>query len=188
MRIVKNPIRLTAVFLSIFSFIVISLILTGWFDPQPNGELVWERSLFPVIASARSERVVLVDEGAFEKRPFSVRLTAVFDEGNPDSRYGLLLDDLSVTISPTGYAAIEQSGAAIVPYAPFPHVDRDGVNEIWVDVDGDTVVVRLNRELFWQGKAQVWGDIGVVVENFGDGMGGEETAVVDFRKLSLWRD
>ena len=177
--------RKTAVFLSILAIIAIVLILTGWFDPQPYGELAWKRPLSPIIVPARSERVVWVNGVTGEV--FSVRLTAVFDEGNPDSRYGLLIgdvaDNLSITISPTGYAAIEQGGAVIVPYAPFPHVQRDSVNEIWVDVDGDAVTVRLNRELFWQGEADVDGGLGVLVENFG-----EETAVVDFQTLALWRD
>ncbi len=166
--------------LFIFTIIAIVLILTGWFDPQPYGELAWKRPLFPITASARSERAVWTGEEV--DGVFSVRLTAVFAEGNPDSRYGLLLDDLSIIISPTGYAAIEQGGAVIVPYAPFPHVYRDDVNEIWVDVDGEAVTVRLNRELFWQGEAVAAGEIGVVVENFGD-----SGATVDFQRLSYFR-
>ena len=165
-------------------------MLTGWFDPQLYGELAWTQELAPITALARSERIVWVNEELSEL-PFSVRLTAVFSQGNPDSRYGLLIgdvaDNLSITISPTGYAAIEQGGAVIVPYAPFPHVHRDDVNEIWVDVDGDAVVVRLNRELFWQGDVDLSArGVGLLVENFGDS--GEETAVVDFQTLSLWRD
>lgn len=169
----------TAVLLLVLAIIAITLVLTGWFDPQPYGELVWEQKLSPVTVPARSERVVWIDEGV--DGAYSLRLTAVFSKGNPDSRYGLLLDDLSITISPTGYAAIEQGGAVIMPYAPFPHVHRDDVNEIWVDVDGDAVTVRLNRELFWQGRTAVKGDVGVMVENFGDS--GDS---VDFQTLALW--
>lgn len=176
----------TAVSLFLLTLIAIGLILTDWFDPQPYGELAWERQLSLVIVPARSEQIIWIDEGADEG--FSVRLTAVFADGNPDSRYGLLLDDLRITISPTGYAAVEQGGQAIVPYAPFPHVHRDSINEIWLDVgtgDGTVrpVTVRLNRELFWQGDVALSAnEMGVLVENFG-----EETAVVDFQTLSFFQ-
>jgi len=175
----------TAVFLSIFTIIAIGLILTGWFDPHPYGELAWERQLSAITIPARSEQVVWVDEGV--EGAYSVRLTAVFTNGNPDSRYGLLLDDLRITISPTGYAAIERGDQVIVPYAPFPHVHRDKVNEIWIDVgagDGSlrSVTARLNRELFWQGDVAFSAkNIGVIAENFGD-----SEAVIAFQTLSFF--
>lgn len=172
----------TAVFLFTFTIIAIGLILTGWFDPHPYGELAWQRQLSPITVPARSERIAWVDEAV--DGDYSVRLTAVFANGNPDSRYGLLLDDLRITISPTGYAAIEQGRQVLVPYAPFPHVHRDSVNEIWVNVGATDaglrpVSVRLNRELFWQGDVALSAaGIGVVAENFGD-----EKAVIDFQTL-----
>ena len=180
--------RKTAVFLSFLSLITIIIIASGWVDPHPVGVLAWEQTLFPITAPAHGGRVVWLDEGVNE--PFSVRLTAVFTNGNHDSRYGLLLGDkanpLSITISPTGYAAVDLGETAVMPYAPFPHVRRDGVNEIWVDVDGEAVIVRLNRELFWQGEAVVDGGLGLKVENFGDGDFALQTAVVDFQTLSFF--
>lgn len=177
----------TAVFLSLFTIIVIGLILSGWFDPHPYGELAWERQLSAITVPARGEQVVWIGEGG--EGDYSVRLTAVFANGNPDSRYGLLLDDLRITISPTGYATIEQGGQVLVPYAPFTHVRRDSVNEIWVDVGVDNmalrpVTVRLNRELFWQGDVALSAaGMGIVAENFGD-----DEAVIDFQMLSFFDD
>ncbi len=180
----------TAVLLLIIILAAIGWIMTGRSDPQVVGELVWQKELFTLRSLSGMREVVWLDE-ELPEGAFSVRLTAVYNDSNPDSQYGLLLgrtaDPLVIAISATGFAGIEQN-SVIVPYAPFLHVHPDTTNEIWLNMGAvkggmRSVAVRLNRELFWQGDVDLLqGKIGLMVENFDEG----KTAVVQFQTLMLF--
>ncbi len=181
----------TAVILSLITFAAITLILSGRFDPQPYGEPVWEKGHFLLRAPAHGQKIVWLGK-KMPEGDFSLRLTAVHINGHSDNQYGLILgsdtEKLAITLSSAGYAAIEWK-TVIMPYAPFPHVHHNDVNEIWLDMgtakDGiRPVTVRLNRELFWQGDIDLLhGGIGVMVENFGE----SETIAIRVDTLTLFQ-
>jgi hypothetical protein len=172
------------------------LILSGVFDPKPNGVLVAERPLFPQIVAPQAPRITWLEESV-PAGNYSVRLTAAQETGEKgrgmDVGYGLVLgnDDthVAVSVSPLGYLSVWQVQAqeleAIMPWQTWPHVGRDlAANEIWVDVaEGNQVTVRINREFLWQGEIEpLSGQVGVIAESFG------ETAVVDFQKLEIFAE
>ena len=121
-----------------------------------------------------------------------MRLTAVYQSGERDIGYGLLLGTLHTTtaikLSPLGYLTIAQSPISnlqspisLLPWQTWPHV-RPNQNEIWLDVDGSQWTVRVNRELLWVGEVAGRVErVGVVGEGFG-----EETAVIAFPTLELF--
>ncbi len=165
--------------------LVIILILSGVFDPKPVGALVWERPLMPQTIPAHTRQIIWLD--AAPDSAYSLRLTAAHQSGETDIAYGLALgsddDFLTVTVSPLGYAAVEETQSSIInyhfPFQPWPHVHPDE-NEIGLDVVDGRITVHINREWLWAGEASGDGQIGLLMESWG------ETAVVDFQTLTLF--
>ncbi|MCA9999014.1 MAG: hypothetical protein KDE56_24795 [Anaerolineales bacterium] len=193
--------RLTAVFLLLTILLLVGFIASGWGDPQPLGELVQTVQPGTMTILARGDQVMWLETKPLGER-FSVRLTAVFQTGQRDIGYGLLLGTPHTTtalqLSPLGDLTLQQSPISnlhspfsnphspipILPWQPWPHVRSDH-NEIWLDVDGDHWTVRVNRELLWVGEvAERVERVGVV----GEGFGGKETAVVTFPSLELFEE
>ena len=198
---ILNLLQGTAVFLLVFGVIGAIFVWSGIVDPKPIGEL--QVKISPVAKLLVDEnRQIVWQDVSLPVDGFSVRETAVFQSGNADSFYGIAIGNvqnyLVVGVSPLGYAMIEQStinsqqsttnNAQIsksqphLPFQTWPHV-RTGstANEIWVDVVGDRVTVRLNRELLWIGDVDgLDGRVGIWGESFG------ETAVIDFQQLQLF--
>ena len=186
--------RGTAVLLLCVMLTGILFIGTGVFDAQPVGVLQAVYRPFGQIDVGQSRRVVWLD-APLPHEDFSVRVTAVYQSGESDSLCGLAIGNdegyLFVGVSPSGYVTVEQSTSPqssvlspqpLVPFQTWPHVHAGTEpNEIWIDVIGDEVTVRINRELLWAGEvAGAGGQVGVVVESFG------ETAVFDFPMLQLF--
>ena len=176
----------------------ILLIAGGAFDPQPFGPLNWQQELTPLTLPAQ-ERVITWLPQELPNQPYSLRLLAARERGEADIAYGLVVGDeeayLAVVVSPLGYLTVWQEGKncqlsmvncqlSMMPWQTWPHV-RTGeeANEIWLDVAGEQVSIRINRELLWEGQARGLGkQVGVIGESFG------ETAVVDFRTLKLFTE
>ena len=175
--------RGTAVLL--FGTIVFVALLIGFgvFDPKPLGEVRWQKSVEVVQIGAGEREVLWLDE--YVSGVFSVRGTAVYQSGEKDIIYGLVLGDdddyLAVAVSPLGYVTVWQSDIVLMPLQPWPHVHTgNGTNEFWVDVAGDGVTVWLNREVLWVGEVAVAGGVGVIGESWG------ETAVIEFPTIELF--
>jgi hypothetical protein len=168
----------TAVFL-------ILLITMGVFDPKPVGERIIALPATSLRVSQPGQSIQWLDT-PLPDGDFSVRATAVFQEGTPDSGIGLALggeaDTFVVAVSPLGYVLVQQAGETVLPWQPWPHVRSDNAsNEIWIDVRGQTVIVRLNREQLWQGNYLLsTRNIGLFGENFG------ETAVYKIPALEIF--
>lgn len=205
--------RGTAVFLLAVWLVGSFLISWGLFDPKPIGSVqaVYHPDVQTV--ATQSHRLNWLDvplpDGAF-----SVRVTAVYQSGEPDSLYGLALgnddDYFMAAVSPLGYVTVAQKtknkkqstenkkqltinnqqltinnqSSPLFPLQPWPHVHTGTLpNEIWVDVVGEEVTVRINRELLWVGRIEaVDGQMGVVGVSFG------ETAVFDFQSLAWYQE
>ena len=168
----------TAVFLII-------LIASGVFDPKPVGELQKTLPATTLAVEQPGQAIKWLDV-PLPDGDFSVRGTAVFQSGNLDSGVGLALGDaddaLVVAVSPLGYVLVQQADEGLLPWQPWPHVNfEDAPNEIWIDVRGTEVTVRLNRELLWQGEHSLsTRSFGLFGERF------EETAVYTFPTLELF--
>jgi hypothetical protein len=173
--------RWTAVCLFITIITMIILIGSGLFDPKPVGSLQWQKSLTQTIPAQSQQITWLGDVPAGD---FSVRVTAVYQSGELDSQYGLIIgqddDYLAITVSPTGYAAIWQQ-SPVRPFAPWPHVQMGNApNEIGLDRVNGRVTIRINREILWQGEVQVIGEVGVFGESWG------KTAVIRYPSIQLY--
>ena len=189
-------IRLIVLPLLLAAMTIITLIAMGIFDPQPVGELQWERPLPTLTLKPQTPQLVPLDIDLSDI-DYSLRLTAVHQSGDPDSGYGLALGQQSpliIALSPLGYTAIwQQPDSAFslqpsvfyFPWQTWPHV-RPGSNEIWVDVirgqepSTGHITIRLNRELLWSGDVLLDDGISLYSETFGD------TAVVNFQTLQLF--
>ncbi len=185
--------------LSLFATLILfSLIATGVFDPKPVGPEKWRRTLTPREVPAQSRQIFWLDRPLPDAN-ISLHLEAAYLDGDADSGYGLVIGDdiyhLAVAVSSLGYVAIwlqqEQSTTGgipelvfILPWQTWPHV-RTGhqVNEIWLDRLGDHLIIRVNRELLWQGAVEgLTGRVGLIGESFG----GKTT--IDYRQLKLFAD
>jgi hypothetical protein len=172
--------------LGLLTLLLVAVIATGAFDPQPAGPQTLDLSLGETVIATQDEQLVWLEaiEATAAQQATTWQLTAAFTGGNPDMGYGLALGDagraLVVAASPLGYAVIWERDAAgntlatHLPWQTWPHV-RTGqsVNELWVDVvpgdETDQVAVRLNRELLWQGTvAPLGGSAGLWAVSFGD--------------------
>lgn len=180
---------LAAVLLLLLSVATIAAISAGIMDPGPAGPPLARHTLGSRQTKAGEERhmwIAGVPTGAY-----TVRLTAAHAGGEPDSAYGLILgnDDgyFVAALSPLGYAAVwEQQGAIRemhLPWQPWPHVETGSTsNEIQVDVTGDAVTVRINRELLWQGRASLPDPAaGIFLQSFG------RATTVDFQTISFYQ-
>lgn len=165
--------------------LLILLIASGFFDPKPVGELQKTLPATTLAVEQPGQTIRWLDE-PLPDGDFSVRGTAVFQSGNPDSGVGLALGDADdafvVAVSPLGYVLVQQAGTPLLPWQPWPHVQFDDApNEIWIDVRGTEVTVRLNRELLWQGEYLLsTRNLGLFGERF------EGTAVYTFPTLELF--
>lgn len=165
--------------------LLIILIASGLFDPKPVGE---RQKTLPTTTLAVDQpgQTIRWLDAPLPAGDFSVRGTAVFQSGNPDSGIGLALGDEAqafvVAVSPLGYVLVQQAGMPLRPWQPWPHVQLDdAANEIWIDVRGQVITVRLNRELLWQGEHSLpTRSLGL----FGEGF--EATAVYTFPTLELF--
>lgn len=191
--------RWTAVTLFAGTLLLTLLIATSIFDPQPNGALQQSITLAPQSVTPQGGTLTWLDI-PLPNGPFSARLTAAHVAGPLDSAYGLALggpeNHTTVAVSPTGYVSMQHSQttapdgplepAALLPWQTWPHVVAGGApNEIWVDVNDTRVRVHINRELLWVGTLGLPpGQFGLVAENFADG---EESAVIDFQTLEIYR-
>lgn len=189
-----QPLRTALAALLATAVFLILLITAGLFDPKPVGEPQKRVANSRLQIDQPGQTVRWLDT-PLPDGDFSVRGTAVLQSGNPDSGIGLALGNdaraFVVAVSPLGYVLIQQAGEAVLPWQPWPHVQgNDLPNEIWIDLRGDEITVRLNREQLWQGV--------VVLEErkvglFGEGYGGEtaglseaEVAVYTFPSIEIF--
>lgn len=181
----KLSLRGMLVCLLVTAVFLIILIASGVFDPKPAGEL---QKTVPATTRTVSElgQTIRWLDAPLPDGDFSVRGTAVFQSGNPDSGVGLALGDeeqaFVAAVSPLGYVLVQQAGETLLPWQPWPHVQmEENPNEIWIDVRGSEMTVRLNRELLWQGNVDLPGRrLGLFGEEFGG------TAVYIFTAIELF--
>jgi hypothetical protein len=166
--------------------LLISLIVSGRFDPQPLGTLQWSQE--PVTASQFfSEPRIVWLARPLPPPPYTIRLTAALQSGDPDSAYGLALGSeneyLVTAVTPTGYFLPPTPNPhSPFPILPWPHINQlNAANEIWLDVTTESVTIRINGELYGEERLAVPpGHIGLW------GMSWGETAVIDFRHIELF--
>lgn len=181
----KFPGRGALAFLLAAAVLLISLIASGVFDPKPVGTRQTTLPATRLPISQVGQTIRWLDE-PLPEGDFSVRGTAVLQSGTPDSGVGLALgsdaEAFVVAVSPLGYVLVQQAGEPLLPWQPWPHVRPDDTaNEIWIDVRGEAITVRLNRELLWQGNYSLsTRSLGLFSEGFG------ETAVYTFPILELF--
>lgn len=164
---------------------VIILIALGLFDPKPVGTLQTTLPEATLSVNNPGQTIQWLPD-PLPQTDFSVRGTAVWQSGSQDSGIGIALGNLEhnlvVAVSPLGYVLIQQNGEAVLPWQPWPHVQFGEMpNEIWLDVRGERVTVRLNRELLWQGEISLLDcRLGLFGENFG------ETAEFNFSTVQIF--
>lgn len=166
---------LAAVLLLVATVAAISLISTGLFDPQPLGEQVSRQTLSPRTVAAGETGLFWTDT-PLPETPASLRLDA---EGGTKATagYGLAVGNpeeyLGAAVSSAGYVALwQQAGSErnyLLPWQPWPHVRPDASNEMQIDVDGEQITIRVNRELLWQGESQLHGrQVALLGQGFAD--------------------
>ena len=177
-RTILAGLLITAVFLII-------LIAAGVFDPKPVGTVQTTLPAMLVRVEQAGQTIKWLGE-PLPAADFSVRETAVWQSGSQDSGMGLAIgsktDNLIVAVSPLGYVLVQQNGVELLPWQPWPHVRLGDVsNEIWIDVQGDMVAIRINRELLWRGSMALSGrNLGLFTEHFG------ETAVFSSQSIQIY--
>jgi hypothetical protein len=193
MPVISKPRLVTLLaFLLIGSIIlVVFLLALGFSDPTANENQIWQASLSTMQLSSGTREIQWLREN-LPQPPFSVRITASHDSGDLDSAYGILLDQenskLAVMVSPLGYTSIWRESNSTnkinedyVAWQSWPHV-RTGSeeNEIYVSLIGDSMSVRVNRELLWVGSGidSIY-RIGIIGESFG------EDATLKFRLAEI---
>jgi hypothetical protein len=181
----KQPLRGALAYLLATAVFLIMLIAAGVFDPKPVGKLQTSLPATSVAVSKPGQTITWLAE-PLPAGDFSVRGTAVWQSGSLDSGAGFVLgteiNQFIVAISPLGYVLIQQDDDNILPWQPWPHVRLENTpNEIWIDVRGETLTVRINRELLWQGAYSIpMRNFGLFGENFG------ETAVFTFPTIEIF--
>jgi hypothetical protein len=183
----------TAVLMLTLTILAAVLIAGGVFDPAPLGSQLWTRELSQMSVPRNSREIRWLDE-ELPHSPMTIRMSGARQSGEEDIGYGLVLGDetayLAVAVSPLGYLAIwqaaeqeaETNDSYLLNWQTWPHVHTaDESNEIWLDISGDQVGVRINRERLWEGDiSALAGNIGLLGESFG------ETAVIDFETVELF--
>jgi hypothetical protein len=177
----------TAVFLLLAAAIGITLVATGWFDPQPLGQLDRTTSLTAVSVPAESTAIQWLAEIPLPPANYTVRLVAAFQGGETDVAYGLAVGDkqhyLVTAVSPLGYLVFWEQRPEIIlyhlPWQTWPYVrPSQAPNEIWLEQENGRLTLRLNRELLWRGEVALPGaEVGLFTQSFG------QTAVIDFQTL-----
>ncbi len=159
--------------------ILVTLIASGLFDPQPVGPFQSAMALEPLTIPA-GEQVVRRLDHSLPAGDFSVQLETNHASGEQDVVYGLAIGQLRVGVSPLGYVAVQDGETAVLPLQPWPHVTA-AANEIWVDVRENTITIRINRELLWEGELTRQGNqFGVWGQSWG------ETAVIHFPTITFY--
>ncbi len=171
---------------------ILILIVSGYFDPKPYGSVIWQQELFPIEIGSKSSEIRWL-AADLPDSPISVRLTANHASGEIDTDFGLLLGQgetyVAIAVSPLGNVAIwEQSDVANsthpnyhLPWQTWPHVRTDNeVNEILILLDGDILIVRLNREWLWEGSGfdQIEG-IGIFGVSYG------QNSIINFQLAEI---
>ncbi len=134
--------------------ITLGLIAAGVFDPPRVGQRV---GLPPVTLTLAAGEESLAWMPAALPETFHILIQGVLQSGAVDSGFGLVLGSpachLGMGVSPTGYLTLWQTaGEATTPLRPWqawPHVQIEGANEIWVNVEGDQMSWRVNGEQAW---------------------------------------
>jgi hypothetical protein len=166
--------------------LLVIVVASGWFDPKPLGALQW--AVQPVAPpQVVTESTIIWLPRPLPPPPYTIRLTAAWQGGHPDSAYGLALGSeneyLLTAVTPTGYLLPPTPNPhSPFPILPWPHINQlEAANEIWLDVTADSVTIRINGELYGEERLAVPpGHIGLW------GMSWEETAVIDFRHIELF--
>ncbi|WP_420627460.1 hypothetical protein [Candidatus Leptofilum sp.] len=182
----KQPLRGAMAYLLATAAFLIILITAGVFDPKPVGELKTTLPASTFTVSQPGQTIQWLD-APLPDGDFSVRGTAVLQNGNPDSGIGLALGSREgsfiVAVSPLGYVLVQQAGEVVLPWQPWPHVQPNNApNEIWIDMRGEELTIWLNRELLWQGSHLLsMRKIGIFSEGFGG-----ETAVLSEAEVAVY--
>ena len=189
----KTPhwLQWTAIFLLITATLTLALITQGVFDPRPLGTNQWRETQVMVTVPA-TRRQLVWQETKLPLAPYSLRVTAVHQQGEQDVAYGIVVGSevtfLAVVITPSGQVTIWQENAdgtqqLLRPTAPFPHVRPPPIaNEIWLDNHNNQLTLRINREWLWQGEIELQQQWGVVTQSFGS------TAVIQLQTIELFTD
>jgi hypothetical protein len=181
----NQTVRALLAYLLATAVFLIMLIAAGLFDPKPVGKLQ---------ATLPNSSLTIDQPGQMMRwlrqpvpsSDFSVRGTAVWQSGSEDSGVGLVIGseaaNLIVAVSPLGYVTVQKNGVALLPWQPWPHVQlADAPNEIWIDVQGEEITVRINRELLWQGIYALPGRrLALYGEYFG------ETTTFNFQTIQIY--
>jgi hypothetical protein len=183
MPIISKPRLVTLLAILLIGSIILAafVLAVGFSDPIANENQIWQTSLAPMKISSGTRDIQWLREN-LPQPPFSVRITASHASGDLDSAYGILLDQenskIAVMVSPLGYTSIwresnstnEISEVIYLPWQSWPHV-RTGneENEIYISLIGDSMSVRVNRELLWEGSGidSIY-RIGIMGESFGE--------------------
>lgn len=192
-RLRKHWLDWLAILIVLATLLLIGLIASGRLDPQPIGQPQASLILSGQSVAAGQEQASWLDE-VVPTTHCSLKLTAAYKSGEQDIGYGLLVGQpeayLGVAVSPLGYLTIwqgtggegEAAEVRILPWQTWPHIRQGtGRNEIWLNIAGDDVTIRLNGELLWQGTVAFAGQqTGLWLESFG------QAAVVDFQRLEIF--
>lgn len=181
----KRLLRGVLAYLLATAVFLIILIASGVFDPKPMGPRQTSLPQTSLSIDNPGQSIMWLDE-RLPTGDSSVRGTVAHQSGSLDSGVGLALGDedsqFIVAVSPLGYVLVQQGDTAVLPWQPWPHVQLEGKpNEIWIDVEGKAITVRINQELLWQGIHSLpTRSLGLFGENFG------ETAVYTFSTLEIF--
>jgi hypothetical protein len=187
--------RLALVAVLVLAILGIILVSSGVVDPKPTGGYLASIALTPLDLEPGESRISWLPEPSLGDLD-TIRLHASLRAGSLDSAYGLAIgdrtDSIIITVSPTGYLAVERRLAAdrsqpktmqILGWQPWPHVRKHmDQNEIWVEiVDDDITTIRINRELLWNQEIPVKGSkVGLFGQSF------SESAMIEFQTMEYY--
>ena len=161
--------------------LIVFLLSRGFFDPIAVDEPIWPKKFFLMRLPAQTEKLLWLPEN-LDQTPLSVRVIGNLESGDSDSAYGIVISqsdgEIMIMISPLGYISIWHESASIntdnkyfyLPWQTWPHVHTgNSENEIYVRLAGDTISVRVNRELLWEtNEIDQVDHIGIMGVSFGD--------------------
>jgi hypothetical protein len=161
--------------------LIVYILFLGFSDPIAAGEPIWQKKLFLMRLPGQTEKILWLREN-LDQTPFSVRVIGSLESGDSDSAFGIVISqsdgEIMIMISPLGYISIWHESASIntdnkffyLPWQTWPHIHTgDSENEIYVRLTGDTISVRVNRELLWEmSEIDRVDRIGIMGVSFGD--------------------
>ena len=159
---------------------VVVFITTGNLDPTDVDSPAWRSQPAEMIIPANGQIHTWVTDEIIDP-PFTIRMSGSYQSGEKDSGYGLVLDlgshDLVTAVSPLGYLAVFErwdnngdiQNVYHLNWQTWPHIHNNTeANEFWINVDGDQIAVRLNREHLWSGEINsAVQAVGLYGESFG---------------------